>query len=238
MEKTKILIGAPVNKSFLKAAETYFRCVKKIKSKKYKIEVCFATEDREIIGRLKKYSVKFKIPIKILTFRKRGLRLINISLARELIRNYYLSRNFELFMFLDSDIVIERKVLERMVELSKKFHIVINAYPDRNRDIKTLVVSGLGCTLMIREVLEKTNFEKSHHPEDILFFQKIVRKRFRFINGIFGRTIHNNIEVSRRKLNFIEKLKFRLLIIVCFLNIAKLYNFIISKTNIREFIKI
>ncbi|MCS7094137.1 MAG: hypothetical protein RMJ18_03075, partial [Candidatus Aenigmarchaeota archaeon] len=59
-----------------------------------------------------------------------------------------------------------------------------------------------------------------------------------FINGIFGRTIHNNIEVSRRKLNFIEKLKFRLLIIVCFLNIAKLYNFIISKTNIREFIKI
>ncbi|MEM5815385.1 MAG: hypothetical protein QXD89_02800 [Candidatus Aenigmatarchaeota archaeon] len=234
----KILIGTPVNKRFTKEVKNYIKCIKNLKNKKHKIKVCFATEDERLVPFLYKFSKNYKILAKVITFDDKKIKILNISKAREVIRKYFISSGFDLLFFLDSDISIDKEGLEKMVEMSGKFDLIINAYPEANPNIKTLVVSGLGCSLIKKKILEKIKFEESVHPEDILFFQKVVTNRVKYINGIFGKVTHKGKKVDRNKLNLWEKLKFKIFVIFCILRLVKLYNFAISKLKIRQIIKI
>lgn len=236
--KPKILIGTPINNKFIDFFQEYFNCVENLVSEKYDIEVCFATEDREVYNYIIKNRNLFKIPVHILKFEKEKLRFLNISKGRETIRKFFITKNFDFLFFLDSDISIKREVLENMLKLSNFFDIVINAYPEKNKKLRTLVVSGLGVALIGKRVLRNIRFEISPYPEDILFFQKIVKKRIKFTNGIFGPTIHAGIKVERNSLNFLERLKLKIFIIFCFLSLGKLYNFIVNKLRIRDLLRI
>lgn len=236
--RPKILIGTPVNNRFVDFFRDYFNCIENLISEKYDIEVCLATEDEEIYNYILRNRNISKVPIYILKFKKEKLKLLNISKGREVIRRFFITKKYDFFLSLDSDISIGREVLERMLKLSKIFDIIVNAYPERNEKLKTLIVSGMGATLISRKVLKEINFEISFYPEEFLFFQKIVKKGIKFISGIFGPTIHAGIKVERSNLNFLEKFKLRIFILFCFLDLVKLYNFIVNKLRIRDLLRL
>lgn len=234
----KILIATPVSNKFFREAKGYFECIKGLKNRKYKIKIGFATENRKIIPLLNKYSKKYKIPIKTIYFKDNHNKMKNISMSRELLRKYFLSANFDYFFSLDSDIIMNEKTLENMLNAAKKFDIVINAYPEANKNFRSLVVSGLGCTIINKKTLKKVKFEISTNPEEITFFQQVFKNKLKYITGIFGPTKHRNLIVKRNSLNFLEKVKFKIFVITCNLRIAKLYHFFICKFKIRELLKL
>jgi len=134
----------------------------------------------------------------------KGDRLWRIGKCRERIREYFLShKEYDFLLFIDSDIVFPPETLE--VLSSFDGDIVIHSYesiplPGKKRqhlnvDIplfkrshdKVIILSGMGCTLIKRKVLEECNFMKdvknwdTELGEDISFLSQAKEKGFKTI---------------------------------------------------------
>lgn len=136
----------------------------------------------------------------------KGDRVYRIAKARERIRREFLTGDYSHLLFLDSDIGFPAETLE--ILLAYDADIVTHRYPGKfkiARKIKATkfqlgepvceldgkgglsVLTGLGCSLIKRRVLEKIDFiedleEENDLGEDILFRYKVRKNGFTIID--------------------------------------------------------
>jgi len=107
---------------------------------------------------------------------KKGDKIYRVMKAREKIREYFLSKDFSHLLFIDSDIDFPQNTLEILLSYDKD--MIMHSY--KKRIGHQIVMTGFGCTLIKRKVLENVSIldpqikEGLNHVSEDTFFLKNV----------------------------------------------------------------
>ncbi|MEM5831674.1 MAG: glycosyltransferase [Candidatus Aenigmatarchaeota archaeon] len=205
----KILIGSPISKESAYALDKFIKNQEEIyKKTKHECLTVFASED------IKKLPVKNKnfVLINFKPIIKGKDRVWKIVGARNAIREYFLSKDFDYLVFLDSDMAFEPEIINKLVEKAKEgYDVVYNIYRLKNGQV---AYSGFGGTLIKRWVMEKVKFrcyeDNKIVVDEINCFKKdLLRIKAKIWRGLVAKSIHydkNKKWVMNRKLTTKEKI--------------------------------
>jgi hypothetical protein len=142
-------------------------------------------------------------------------KLERITKARNLLRKLYLFTDNEYLLFLDSDIIVGARTKRILLNTLRTHNVDIlyNSYLVHNGNVCT---SGLGCTLIKREVLEKIKFrcgidgeKKYAFVDECLYFQlDALKAGFRVKEGVFIETNHAGRILKPRERTRKEKISY------------------------------
>lgn len=118
----------------------------------------------------------------------RTFRGYGIDHVRNVIAKYVLDQSFDYVLFVDSDILLPRDTLTKL--LSHPFPVVSGSYAKKQSGAKVLEIQGLGCTLIRRDVFEQIpapqfsySFSLLPHQivsEDQMFFAQLTQLNIPF----------------------------------------------------------
>ncbi|TDA25330.1 MAG: hypothetical protein DSN99_08530 [Archaeoglobi archaeon] len=158
-----VIIGVPISPQTEYLLEKFLKNQKEIQEKtRVDVKTVFATEDEQFAKKLRTCCKEYGINCEVILFEaKRPLnaknRIWNIVAARNAIRDYFLNSNAEYLVFIDSDMIFDPDILNKLIEKVKKgYDVVYNGYLDK--DGLGINLTGFGGTLIKRRVMEKIVF--------------------------------------------------------------------------------
>ena len=99
----------------------------------------------------------------------KGDKIYRIMLAREKIREYFLSKDFSHLMFIDADISFPEDILSKFLSYDADF--IYHGYNARFGD--KIVLAGFGCALIRRNVVEQISFIDENICDKVNMVQKM-----------------------------------------------------------------
>lgn len=156
-----IIVGTPICRERAYVLQQFIFNQKQIQQASTATELVLATcEDDflgELTGLLKSMALRGTV-IKYEVSKPDYARshIWNIASGREAIRQYVLSNpKASHLLFLDSDMIFEPSVIDKLEKAIEGYDVVFSGYPLRSHG-KGLV--GAGCLMITRSILEKVNF--------------------------------------------------------------------------------
>lgn len=229
----KILIGSPIAKDSAYALDKFIKNQIEIhKITKNKCLTLFASED------IKKLPFKNK-NFGLINFKpiiKGKDRIWKIVAARNSIREYFLDKNFDYLIFIDSDMTFEPEIVNKLIEKAEEgYDVVFNIYRLKNDQV---AYSGFGGTLIKKWVMKKIRFrcyenEKTIVDEINCFKKDLFKIKARTWRGLLTKSIHYDCENRRWTMNRDLKLKEKI-----FIWISDKILSILPETTFIKFIKI
>jgi hypothetical protein len=162
-------------------------------------ELLLATAEADYIEELKGLLEAYHIRGQVISYRTEKpdyarSRVWNTVCGREAMRRYMLSHTSADYMLcLDSDMTYDTDVVEILVGEIQGCSLVHSGYPLRHYGVG---LSGTGCTMLTRDVLEKLSFRchefKNGHiiPEDLMLEVDMFRIRSKSRRGFFLSICH------------------------------------------------
>jgi len=125
-------------------------------------------------------------------------RIWNIVSARNAIREYFLQSDADFLIFMDSDMIFEAEIVNKLLEFANFYDVVYNGYLDRGNP-KGINLTGFGGTLIKRCVMEKVAFrckEKNGRviDEGVYFEFDLVKLRAKIYRGFIAYSEHHDPE--------------------------------------------
>jgi GT2 family glycosyltransferase len=202
MKTKKILIGCPTSDTHEYALKEYLHTIKNLTYKNYDILLIDNSQDDSYLKKLKETNLPATKSVWHKDARER------IITSRNLLRQHVLDKGYDYFLSLEQDVIPPPDVLERLLQHKKRvitaiYFNYINAKegtelapvawskiniekgeryfikPSQlNTGLIRIAVSGLGCILIHKSILEKVKFryEQQHSAFDDVFFGLDCRK--------------------------------------------------------------
>ncbi|MBI2105459.1 hypothetical protein HYT56_01315 [Candidatus Woesearchaeota archaeon] len=192
----KILVGCPTSDYHEYALQEYAEAVKKLTYKNYDLLLVDNSKEDSYIKKLKSLG----LPVMKGPWHEESReRIIN---SRNILRQKFLDGNYDYFLSLEQDVIPPKDIIERLLQHKKRvvtgiyFNYIntkkgtelapvvwskINMETEEryfispselNKGLKRIAMSGLGCILIHKSVLEKMKFryEKQYPSFDDIFF--------------------------------------------------------------------
>ncbi len=192
----KVLVGCPTSDYHEYALQEYAEAVKNLTYKNYDILLVDNSKDNSYLEKLKMIN----LPAIKGTWHEEARE--RIVLSRNILREKVLEENYDYFLSLEQDVIPPKDILERLLQYKKRvvtgiyFNYIntkkgIEIAPvawsrinmekeeryflkpdDLNKGLLKIAMSGLGCILIHKSVLEKIKFryEKNYPSFDDIFF--------------------------------------------------------------------
>lgn len=208
----KILIATPIHKSKDYAMEKWLRNLALIQ-KEYPadllmIDNSLTTEYVEIVkGYCTKYRVK-NYEIRHLELSPDKERFERIARSREVIREYFLARDYDVWFSWENDILIPPDSLGKLVGVMRSGNFMTTDHNCWMRGFGDGYCTDFGICLINREALKKYSFilkfgtdpemPKTYEPSEVWFKRRILRDGGSCceVEGVINPVIHLNVEVS------------------------------------------
>ena len=159
--ESHIVVGTPICRERAYALHLFLSNQKQIQQTRSTTELILATCENDFVEELKHLIKSVALRGKVIHYEVTKpdyarSNIWNITCGREAIRRHVLT-NTEAshLLFLDSDMVFEPLVIDKLEEAIKGYDVVFSGYPLRSHG-KGLV--GAGCLMLTRNILEKIRF--------------------------------------------------------------------------------
>ncbi len=169
-----VIVGTPICRDRAYILQQFMSNQKQIQQTQTATELVLATCENdfmeELIGLLKSMALRGTV-IKHEVSKPDYARshLWNIASGREAIRQHVLNNTrASHLLFLDSDMVFEPSVIDRLQQAIAGYDVVFSGYPLRNYS-KGLV--GAGCLMLTRDILEKVKFRCHEFKNGQIIFE-------------------------------------------------------------------
>ena len=200
-----VIIGVPCCEKQSYVVERFIRNQEEIKqATKTKTRLTFATEEPAFAKRLEVLLVNTSLEYDIIHFTAdvgQYYKLVNITRAREAIRQHTTLGKSDYLLFVDFDIILDPDVVNVLLEEIRGYGAVYNSYLVHTGNVCT---NGLGTCLIRREVLEQITFRcliGSENPiwlykwnafiDECLYFElDTLSKGYRLKQGTFVTSGH------------------------------------------------
>jgi hypothetical protein len=229
----KILIGSPISKDSAYTLDKFIKNQIEIhKTTKNNCLTLLASED------IKKLSIKNKnfVLINFKPIIKGKDRVWKIVGARNSIRKYFLKKDFDYLIFMDSDMTFGPEIVNKLIEKAEEgYDVVFNIYRLKNGQV---AYSGFGGTLIKKWVVKKIKFrcyedEKTVVDEITCFKKDLLKIKARIWRGLITKSVHYDLKNRERIMNRELKLKEKI-----FVWIGDKMLSILPETTFVRFIKI
>jgi hypothetical protein len=156
-----IVVGTPVCRAGAYILNLFMTNQKQIQQCRAATELVMATCENDLADELKKTMESAGLRGTVIQYEVTKpayarSNIWNIACGREAIRRHVLrNTGASHLLFMDSDMVFDTAVIDRLEEALKGYDIVFSGYPLRSHG-KGLV--GAGCLMLTRDILEKISF--------------------------------------------------------------------------------
>ncbi|MDH7593728.1 MAG: hypothetical protein QHG99_05140 [Methanomicrobiales archaeon] len=218
----EIVIGVPINKKSGYILKEFLLNQEEIKkTSKFPTIIIFSTEDMDFCEILENHLVQTSLNYLILPFKIEKPewardRIWGLTQAREEIRKYCLNHNSPILIFMDSDMIFDPQIVNKLVDKSHEgYDVVYNCYLLKSGRI---TFNGFGGTLIKIKILKDVPFrcyetiKGSVVDEGFLFEMDLLKMNTKIFSGILCESAHYisadfYLKMVPRSLSGLEKIK-------------------------------
>ena len=204
MKKTvNVVVGTPIYRQGAFIIDKFLSNQKEIQQSYPSSELVLATVEDDFADELEKLISFWELNGKVIRYQTTKpdyarSKLWNVACGRETIRQYtLLQTEASYLLFLDADMTFDPNVIEVMEREIEGYDALYSGYAQRDFGIS---LTGLGCTMITRDTLEKIRFRCREFkngeviPEDELFAIDVMGLGSRIKRGFFLATSHYKSE--------------------------------------------
>ena len=171
LAKPKVLVACPTHISKDYSFQKWIDVVTKLTYPNYEIFVVDNSPNGEMVA---KYGSR--IPMVHLKVDSED-KMIRINNSMEVIRQKFLNGNYTYWFNLECDVIPTTDILDILMKFTPQADWIGHAYPLKERGDDLQVSSGIGCTLLSREIVKDYSFEGVDESPDAAFWAVAQQKK-------------------------------------------------------------